>query len=78
MTFDLSRRRITIRSPLAVGTVESRMSTSLPASLMRMRPSWGSRFSAMLSPPMILMRLEMEAWKRLGARITSRSTPSIR
>ncbi len=54
------------------------MSTSLPAILMRMRPSCGSRFSAMLSPPMILMRLAMEAWKRLGGRITSRSTPSIR
>ena len=69
---------MTIRSPCAVGTVERRMSMSLPAILMRMRPSCGSRFSAMLRPPMILMRLEIDAWKRFGGRITSRRTPSIR
>src|SRR5262249_39500907 len=38
-TLDLSKRRMTIDSPCAVGTVETRMSTSLPASLIRIRPS---------------------------------------
>jgi hypothetical protein len=32
-----------------------------------MRPSWGRRFSAMLSPPMILMRETMLAWSARGS-----------
>ena len=45
-----------MRSPAAVGAVATRMSMSLPAILRRMRPSCGSRFSAMLSPAMIFTR----------------------
>src|SRR3989475_786707 len=54
------------------------MSMSRPASFTRMRPSCGSRFSAMFSPPMIFTREMMEFWNRLGGRITSCSTPSTR
>src|SRR5467141_1722569 len=75
-TVFLSRRRITTRSPYTVGVVERRMSMSRPASFTRMRPSCGSRFSAILRPPMIFTREMMEFWKRLGGRITSCSTPS--
>ncbi len=73
-----SSKRIVMRSPVAVGTVATRMSTSLPAILRRMRPSCGSRFSAMLRPAMILMRATIEAWNFLGARLASRSAPSTR
>ena len=66
------------RSPCAVGTVATRMSTSLPAILRRMRPSWGRRFSAMLRPAMIFTRAMMLGWWALGARLTSWSTPSTR
>ena len=55
-----SRRRSTIFSPNSVGRDETRKSISLPrpASLNRilMRPSCGSRFSAMSSFAMILTR----------------------
>ena len=51
---------------------------SRPASLTRMRPSCGSRFSAMFSPPMIFTRELIEFWNRLGGRITSCRTPSTR
>ncbi len=36
---DLSNRRIVMRSPCTVGAVATRMSMSLPAILIRMRPS---------------------------------------
>ena len=56
------------RSPaLTVGTVATRMSMSLPAILRRMRPSWGSRFSAMLSPAMIFTREMIEGMNCRGA-----------
>ena len=42
--------------------VDRRMSMSRPASLMRMRPSWGSRFSAMFSCPITFTRLTMLFW----------------
>ena len=67
-----------IRSPCAVGTVATRMSTSLPAIFRRIRPSWGRRFSAMLRPAMILTRATMLGWWALGARFTSCNTPSTR
>ena len=74
----LSSKRITIRSPCAVGIVERRKSMSRPATLMRMRPSCGRRFSAMFSPPMILTRLVIDAWNFLEVRTTSFNTPSRR
>ena len=63
---------MTIRSPCAVGTVESRMSTSLPAILMRMRPSCGSRFSEMSSFARIFMREVIRPPKRIQASMASR------
>ena len=59
---------MTTRAPCAIGTVETRMSTSLPARRMRMRPSCGRRFSAIFSPAMIFTRENdhrLEALRRL-------------
>ena len=67
-----------MRSPPAVGAVATRMSMSLPAILRRMRPSCGSRFSAMLRPAMIFTRAMIDGWNFFGARLASRSTPSMR
>ena len=74
----LSKRRITMRSPCAVGMVERRRSMSRPATLMRMRPSCGMRFSAMFRLPMILTRLVIDGWNFLEVRTTSFKTPSLR
>ena len=43
-------------SPYTVGTVETRMSISSPLIRTLMRPSCGSRFSAMFIPLITLMR----------------------
>ena len=60
ISLSLSSRRMTIFSPNSVGRTETRKSISFgtPFSLKRilMRPSCGSRFSAMSSFDMILMR----------------------
>ena len=45
------------------------MSTRRPRSVTRMRPSWGSRRSAMFISAMILMREVMAAWSRRGRRL---------
>ena len=58
----LSRSRRTTRSPKAVGMVETRMSTLRSATLISIRPSWGSRFSAMLSFAMIFTRDTSGEW----------------
>ena len=55
-----------MRSPNAVGITETRMSMSLPAILVRMRPSCGKRFSAMFSSAMIFTRETITGWKRFG------------
>ncbi len=59
INLDLSKRRMTIFSPKSVGRQETRKSMSFcsPPSAKRilMRPSWGSRFSAMSSFAMILI-----------------------
>ena len=66
------RIRITIRSkPRLVGTVETRMSTLLPAILRVMRPSCGRRFSAMLSAAMIFTRAMIGAMNCLLARLAT-------
>ncbi len=66
------RIRITIRSKARlVGTVETRMSTLLPAILRVMRPSWGRRFSAMLSDAMIFTRAMIGAMNCFGARLAT-------
>jgi hypothetical protein len=60
---------MTIRSkPRLVGTVETRMSTLLPAIFSVMRPSCGRRFSAMLSDAMIFTRAMIGAMNCLLAR----------
>ncbi len=69
---DLSRRRITTFSPNRVGQTETRKSISLPLpSLSLMRPSWGSRRSAMSSSDMILRREMMAFLSFMGGFITS-------
>ncbi len=65
-----SSRRMTIFSPKSVGSTETRKSISFgwPFSLKRilMRPSCGSRFSAMSSFDMILMRDAMASRNFIG------------
>jgi len=46
-TLLLSSRRSTTLSPKEVGMMETRISISLSAILIGIRPSWGRRFSAM-------------------------------
>ena len=55
-TLARSSRRSTTRSPAAVGTIETRTSTSRPPTRSAMRPSCGSRRSAMSRPAMIFTR----------------------
>ena len=56
-TLRVSRMRITVFSPRAVGKVLIRRSILRPSSITWTRPSWGSRRSLMSSAAMILMRL---------------------
>ena len=60
---------MTTLSPCIVGTVETRKSTSLPRSASLMRPSCGSRRSAMLSFAMILTRETIAARQPAGRRL---------
>ena len=69
---------MTTLSPWSVGIVETRRSSRRPSRLMRMRPSWGRRRSAMFSSAMILMREVIAARSRFGGVSASNSTPSIR
>ena len=59
-------------SPATRGT-----STVLPPSASEMRPSCGSRFSAMSSRAITLTRETMTGIMRAGKESTSRRTPSI-
>ena len=67
-------------SPWTIGMMDTRTSISRPVTFILMRPSCGSRFSAMFSRAMILSRLMMADWKRLisGGRFWFWSRPSIR
>jgi hypothetical protein len=71
-----SSSRSTARSPCPVGSVETRTSTGRPPMRSVIRPSWGSRFSAMSSCAMILMRDTSAACSSRRGRTTSRSVPS--
>jgi hypothetical protein len=51
--------RMTASSPWIEGITETRKSMVRPFTLRRKRPSWGTRFSAMSSSDMTLMRLMM-------------------
>ena len=61
-----------------VGRVVTRRSMRRSSTLTPTRPSWGTRFSAMSSSLMILMRETTPATMRFGTRAVSWSTPSIR
>ena len=73
-------RRITTASPCSIGMTETRMSTSLFLTRILMRPSCGTRFSAMFRLLRILMRETMAGWKRLicAGTGTSCNRPSMR
>ncbi|CAM5636828.1 hypothetical protein RLIN73S_02508 [Rhodanobacter lindaniclasticus] len=73
-----SRMRITTDSPKLVGTVDTRRSSSLPCTRSWMRPSCGSRRSAMFSRAMIFTREITAAVDDDGGASTSCSTPSMR
>ena len=60
------------------GSVETRKSTTLFLTLSLMRPSWGTRRSAMLRFARILMREVRAAFIFSGGFMTSRSAPSMR
>ena len=62
----LSRIRMTESSPWAVGTMETRKSMVRPVMRSLKRPSCGTRFSAMSSSDMTLMREMIVLWWRLS------------
>ena len=57
---------MTASSPWIEGMIETRKSIVRPFTLKRKRPSWGTRFSAMSSSDMTLMRLMIVSWWRLS------------
>ena len=70
---------MTASSPCTEGMIETRKSIERPPIFTRKRPSWGTRFSAMSSSDMTLMRLMIVAWCSLAIGfIAGCSTPSIR
>ena len=70
--FDLSRSRRTIFSPKRVGRTETRKSMSLSRLIFSLiRPSCGSRRSAMSRLAMIFRRLVMAFFSFMGGRISS-------
>jgi len=70
--------RSTADSPWMVGMVATRRSIGRPATIMALRPSWGSRRSEMSMSAMIFSRLMIPARSEAGARMASWSTPSMR
>ena len=75
----LSRMRITASSPCTLGMIETRKSMVLPGTRSLKRPSCGTRFSAMSSSAMTLMREMIGEWNCLASgRIAGCSTPSTR
>ena len=73
-----SSTRMTTPSPNIVGSVETRRSTGLPPMLSSMRPSCGSRRSAMSRFAMTLMRLAIAGARCRGGGTISYITPSTR
>ena len=76
--WSLSRIRSTTRSPARDGRVETRTSSVLPPRVSGIRPSCGTRFSAMSSRAMTLMRDTSSGVIRGFSDRVSRSTPSTR
>jgi hypothetical protein len=62
----LSIDRITASPPCTVGMMETRKSMVRPENLTLKRPSCGTRFSAISSSDMTLIRLTMVEWWRLS------------
>ena len=77
-TRERSRMRSTTLSPKAVGIVDMRKSMSMPRTAILIRPSWGSRRSAMSSLAMILRRDVIAARTSVARVRTVRSAPSMR
>ena len=73
-----SKTRMTTFSPKAVGSVETRSSTSRPSRSVLMRPSWGLRFSEMSMRDSIFTRETMGGCTPAGSVYTGCSTPSMR
>ena len=70
---------MTASSPCTEGMMETRKSTERPRILTRKRPSCGTRFSAMSSSAMTLMRLMIVEWCSLAIGFMAGwSTPSMR
>ena len=69
---------MTTFSPYTVGNVATRMSMGLPPTMRPMRPSCGTRRSAMSRSAMILRRLSTPDCMRRGIDMISCSTPSTR
>ena len=69
---------MTAPSPPTSGSVATRTSMRRPSTFSAVRPSCGTRRSAMSSSDMILMREMTPATRRRGMRVASASTPSTR
>ena len=69
---------MTTFSPCSDGSVLMRQSIAMLSTVIRVRPSCGTRRSAMSRPETILMRLMTAVAIRRGAVMTSRSRPSTR
>ena len=70
---------MTASSPCALGMIETRKSMVLPRTRSRKRPSCGTRFSAMSSSAITLMREMIALCDRLAiGRLAGCSTPSMR
>ena len=78
LALDGSRIRITIFSPNSVGKVLTRKSIALLPNFSFMRPSCGTRFSAMSRREMTLMRDDSLSLIASGGWVISRSSPSTR
>ena len=77
-TASLSRMRITTDSPRTTGSVATRRSTWWPSTASPMRPSCGTRRSAMSRLAMILTRDTRPATSWRGTVVVSKTTPSTR
>ena len=77
-TLSLSRMRITIDSPRTTGSVATRRSTWRPSTARPMRPSCGTRRSAMSRLAMIFTRETSPATCWRGTVVESYTTPSMR
>ncbi len=69
---------MTTDSPRITGSVATRRSTYLPSTVRPIRPSWGSRFSAMSRSAMIFTRETSPAVSGRGTVVVSVTTPSTR